>query len=182
MCDEKVSTMLKTPAGLLEFQEYFVRRRQKDEVLGVEIRGIEEARPTAAVGDALSGADLIVFCPSNPIVSLGPILEVPGLREVLASASAPRVAVSPIVGGKALKGPADRMLRSLGHDVSSVGVAELYEGVIDGMVIDRADEEQRGRIEALGIRVLATDAVMRDEPDRARLAREVLEFAAGNAA
>ena len=182
MCDEKVSTVLKTPAGLLEFQEYFVRRRQKDEVLGVEIRGIEEARPTAAVGDALSGADLIVLCPSNPIVSLGPILEVPGLREVLASASAPRVAVSPIVGGKALKGPADRMLRSLGHDVSSVGVAELYEGVIDGMVIDRADEEQRGRIEALGIRVLATDAVMRDEPDRARLAREVLEFAAGNAA
>ena len=179
MCDEKVSTMLKTPAGLLEFQEYFVRRRQRDEVLGVDLVGIEAARPTGAVLEAVSEADVIVFCPSNPVVSLGPILSVPGMRDALAAATAPKVAVSPIVGGKALKGPADRMLSSLGHEVSSAGVAALYEGLLDGMVVDRADEGQRGKIEELGMRVLATDAVMHDPPDRARLAREVLGFGAG---
>jgi LPPG:FO 2-phospho-L-lactate transferase len=182
MCDEKVSTMLKTPAGLLEFQEYFVRRRQRDEVLGVDLVGIENARPTGAVLEAVSGADVIVFCPSNPVVSLGPILSVPGMRDALAAATAPKVAVSPIVGGKALKGPADRMLRSLGHAVSSAGVAALYEGLLDGMVVDRADEGQRGEIEGLGMRVLATDAVMHDPPARVRLAWEVLGFGAGLAA
>jgi LPPG:FO 2-phospho-L-lactate transferase len=179
MCDEKVSTMLKTPAGLLEFQEYFVRRRQRDEVLGVDLVGVEDARPTGAVLEAVSGADVIVFCPSNPVVSLGPILSVPGMRDALAAATAPKVAVSPIVGGKALKGPADRMLSSLGHEVSSAGVAALYEGLLDGMVVDRADEGQGGKIEELGMRVLATDAVMHDPPDRVRLAREVLGFGAG---
>ena len=179
MCDEKVSTMLKTPAGLLEFQEYFVRRRQRDEVLGVDLVGVEDARPTEAVSEAVSGADVIVFCPSNPVVSLGPILSVPGMRAALAAAGAPKVAVSPIVGGRALKGPADRMLHSLGHEVSSAGVAALYEGLLDGMVVDRADEGQRGEIEGLGMRVLSTDAVMRDPADRGRLAREVLGFGAG---
>jgi len=179
MCDEKVSTMLKTPAGLLEFQEYFVRRRQRDEVLGVDLVGIEDARPTGAVLESVSRADVIVFCPSNPVVSLGPILSVPGMRDALAAATAPRVAVSPIVGGKALKGPADRMLHSLGHEVSSAGVAALYEGLLDGMVVDRADEGHRGEIEGLGMRLLATDAVMHDPSDRVRLAREVLGFGAG---
>ena len=182
MCDEVVSTMLKTPAGLLEFQEYFVRRRQRDAVLGVDLVGIEDARPSGAVLEAVSGADVIVFCPSNPVVSLGPILSVPGMRDALAAATAPKVAVSPIVGGKALKGPADRMLSSLGHEVSSAGVAALYEGLLDGMVVDRADEGQRGDIEGLGMRVLATDAVMHDPPDRVRLAREVLGFGAELAA
>ncbi|MDP8899787.1 MAG: 2-phospho-L-lactate transferase [Actinomycetota bacterium] len=179
MCDEKVSTMLKTPAGLLEFQEYFVRRRQRDEVLGVDLVGIEDARPTDVVLGAVSGADVIVFCPSNPVVSLGPILSVPGMRDALAAAPAPKVAVSPIVGGRALKGPADRMLSSLGHEVSSAGVAALYEGLLDGMVVDRADEGQREEIEGLGMRVLSTDAVMHDPADRERLAREVLEFGTG---
>ena len=179
MCDEKVSTTLKTPAGLLEFQEYFVRRRQGDEVLGVDLVGIEEARPTGAVMEAVSGADVIVFCPSNPVVSLGPILSVPGMRDALVAAPAPKVAVSPIVGGRALKGPADRMLSSLGHEVSSAGVAAIYRGLLDGMVIDRADEGQGREIEGLGMRVLSTDAVMHDPPDRGRLAREVLQFAAG---
>ena len=179
MCDEKVSTTLKTPAGLLEFQEYFVRRRQGDEVLGVDLVGIEEARPTGAVMEAVSGADVIVFCPSNPVVSLGPILSVPGMRDALVAAPAPKVAVSPIVGGRALKGPADRMLSSLGHEGSSAGVAAIYRGLLDGMVIDRADEGQGREIEGLGMRVLSTDAVMHDPADRGRLAREVLQFAAG---
>jgi len=179
MSDEEVSTVLKTPAGLLEFQEYFVRRGQRDEVLGVELRGIEEAGPTDAVLGAVAAADVVVFCPSNPVVSVGPILALPGMREALAASSAPKVAVSPIVGGRALKGPADRMLASLGHEVSAVGVAAIYEGLVDGMVVDRADEGERPGIEALGMRSLATDAVMRDAADRARLAGEVVEFGAG---
>jgi LPPG:FO 2-phospho-L-lactate transferase len=182
MCDESVATVLDTPDGSLEFQEYFVRRRQRDEVLGMRLRGIDDARPTDAVLGALGNADLVVLCPSNPVVSIGPILAVPGMREALVSSSAPRVAVSPIVGGRALKGPADRMLASLGHEVSAAGVARMYEGLVDGMVIDDVDEEQRTGIEGLGMRVLATDATMRDVPDRARLAREVLEFGAGLAA
>jgi LPPG:FO 2-phospho-L-lactate transferase len=103
----------------------------------------------------------------------------PGMQEALVSSPAPRVAVSPIVGGRAIKGPADRMLGSLGHEVSAKGVARMYEGLVDGMVIDEVDGEQRTGIEALGMRVLATDAIMRDASDRARLAREVLEFGAG---
>jgi LPPG:FO 2-phospho-L-lactate transferase len=179
MCDEPVATVLETPSGPLEFQEYFVRRGQRDEVLGVELRGIEDARPTDAVLGAIAGADLVVFCPSNPVVSIGPILAVPGMRKALLSSSAPKIAVSPIVGGRALKGPADRMLASLGQEVSSAGVARMYEGLVDAMVIDRVDEGERSGIEALGMRVLATDAIMRDARDRARLAREVLEFDAG---
>jgi LPPG:FO 2-phospho-L-lactate transferase len=179
MCDEPVATVLDTPDGPLEFQEYFVRREQRDEVLGMWLRGIGDARPTDAVQEALAVADLVVLCPSNPVVSIGPILAVPGMREALDSAPVPSVAVSPIVGGRALKGPADRMLASLGVEVSPVGVARLYEGLVDGMVIDSVDEGEGDRIEALGMRVLATAAVMRDAPDRARLAREVLDFGTG---
>ena len=179
MCDEPVATVLETPDGPLEFQEYFVRRGQRDEVSGVRLRGIEDARPTDAVLAALAGADVVIFCPSNPLVSIGPVLAVPGMRKALLSSSAPKIAVSPIVGGRALKGPADRMLGSLGHEVSATGVARIYEGLVDGMVIDGVDEGERADIENLEMRVLATDAVMRDADDRARLAREVLEFGAG---
>jgi LPPG:FO 2-phospho-L-lactate transferase len=179
MCDEPVATVLETADGPLEFQEYFVRRGQRDEVLGMELRGIEDARPTDAVLGMFDAADLVVLCPSNPVVSIGPILAVPGMREAIEASGAPKVAVSPIVGGRALKGPADRMLASLGHEVSSAGVARMYEGLVAGVVIDRMDEEERYEIEALGMRVLATGAIMHDVPDRARLAREVLEFGAG---
>ena len=176
MCDEPVRTAVKTPGGILEFQEYFVRRGQRDAVLGVELRGIEEARMPDGVKGALAAADAVVFCPSNPIVSIGPILAVPGMREALLSSPAPKLAVSPIVGGRALKGPADEMMRTLGHEVSALGVALMYEELATGFVIDRSDAEEGPGIEALGMRVLATDAVMRDEEDRARLGREVLKL------
>jgi LPPG:FO 2-phospho-L-lactate transferase len=179
MSDDMVSTVLKTPVGLLEFQEYFVRRGQRDEVLGVELRGIEDARPTEAVLGAVAAADAVVFCPSNPVVSVGPILALPGMRDALAASSASKVAVSPIVGGKALKGPADKMLASLGHEVSAAGVAAMYEGLVDAMVVDRVDEGERAGIESLGMRVLVTDSVMRDAADRTRLAREVVGFGTG---
>jgi LPPG:FO 2-phospho-L-lactate transferase len=171
--------VLETPEGRLEFQEYFVRRGQRDEVLGIELRCIRDAGPTERVLAAIEGADAIVFCPSNPVVSIGPILALPGMTEALASSSAPKVAVSPIVGGRALKGPADRMLASLGHEVSATGVARMYAGLVDGMIVDRTDDDERDGIEALGMRVLITQSVMRDAEDRARLASETLAFSSG---
>jgi LPPG:FO 2-phospho-L-lactate transferase len=182
MSDDPVSTVLETPEGRLEFQEYFVRRGQRDEVLGVELRGIEDARPTGEVLAAVSSADAIVICPSNPVVSIGPILALPGMREALASSHAPKVAVSPIVGGRALKGPADKMLLSLGHEVSATGVAAMYAGLVDGMVVDTVDEGEGAAIREIGMRVLVTNSVMRDAGDRERLASETLEFGAGRVA
>ena len=179
MCDEPVSTVIETPEGDLEFQEYFVRRGQRAEVIGVRLRGIGEAHPTTAVTETVVEAEAIVLCPSNPVVSIGPVLAVPGLRALLEASTALKIAVSPIVGGRALKGPADRMMSSLGHEVSAVGVARMYEGLVDGMVMDNADEDMAREVERLGMRVLVTDAVMHDEPDRGRLAREVLAFAGG---
>ena len=176
MCDEPIATVLKTPEGLLGFQEYFVRRGQRDEILGVELRGIEDARIPAEVSKGTSRAQAIIFCPSNPVVSIGPILAVPGMRDLLTNCTVPKVAVSPIVGGRAIKGPADRMLRSLGYEVSAAGVAQMYEGIVDGFVVDRLDGEEEAWISTLRMRVLTTDAVMRDGPDRERLAREVLNF------
>ena len=180
MCDEPVSTRVHTPEGPLDFQDYFVRRRQEDEVLGIDLRGIGGARVTGAVSEALAEAEVVIFCPSNPIVSIGPILAVPGMTEALSASAAPKISVSPIVGGRALKGPADRMMNSLGHEVSATGVAQMYEGLVDGMVIDRTDAAEKDDIAALGMKVLVTDSVMRDEKDRERLAREVLEFGAAS--
>jgi len=177
MCDEQVATYVRTPEGELAFQDYFVRRHHADTVLSVRFAGIEQAVVPEAVTTSLREAEAIVFCPSNPVVSIGPILGVPGMRERIRAASAPKVAVSPIVGGHALRGPADRMLGSLDVEVSPFGVASLYQELLDGIVIDRSDEQTRERIEALGMRVLVTDAVMRDEADRRRLASEVLAFA-----
>ena len=178
MCDEPVATVLDTPDGTLEFQEYFVRRQQEDEVLGVRLRGIEEAHLSTPFSEALAAAEVVIICPSNPVVSIGPILAVPGMGEALSASSAPKVAVSPIIGGRALKGPADRMLDSLGHEVSATGVARIYKGLVDGMVIDWTDSRERATIEELGMEVLATDAVMRGPADRERFAREILNFSA----
>ena len=177
MCDEPVATLVDTPDGRLHFQDYFVRRGHRDPVSGVVFDGIENARVTPHVAAALDDAEAIVFCPSNPIVSIGPILDVGDMRRRLASARAPVVAVSPIVGGKALRGPADRMLHGLGYKSSALGVARLYDGIVDGFVIDHADDAERAAIEQLGMAVCVTDTVMHDEHDRLRLAQEVLAFA-----
>ena len=177
MCDEPVETVLETPEGTLAFQDYFVRRRHADYVTGVNFKGIEAARPTAAVEEAISGATAIVFCPSNPIVSIGPLLAVPGMLGLLQRArSVKKVAVSPIIGGAALKGPAAEMLRTLGHDVSPAGVAAIYAGLIDGMVIDRLDEAYVPAIRDMGIEVEIADTIMKSEEDRRALARTVLDF------
>ena len=180
MTDAPVRTQVRTDDGWLDFQEYFVHRRQEPEVREVRFDGIGAAAPTPHVADAIGSASAIVIGPSNPIVSIGPILAVPGMREVLAGARArgvPIVAISPIVGGHALKGPADRMLASLGLEASAQGVAAGYAELLDGFVLDEVDRAKEPDIRALGLRTLTTDTIMTDDGSRARLAQAVLEFA-----
>jgi LPPG:FO 2-phospho-L-lactate transferase len=178
MTDAPVATRVRTPDGELAFQDYFVRRHHSDEVLGVRFEGIEQAQPAAPIAEALSAANAIIFCPSNPVVSIGPILAVPGMRDLLRHAKVPRVAVSPIIGGQALRGPADRMLAGLGDDVSALGVARLYSDVLDGMVIDNTDAALAERIrDELRLGVYVTDTIMRSIADRRRLAQETMQFA-----
>jgi LPPG:FO 2-phospho-L-lactate transferase len=180
MADEPVRTEVRTDHGWLDFQDYFVRLRQAPEVREVRFAGIEAARPTAEVAAAVGAADIIVIAPSNPIVSVGPILAVPGMPELLAAArdrGTRFVAVSGIIGGKALKGPADRMLASLGHEASALGVARGYAGLIDAFVLDTVDAALAPAVEALGIRAVVTDTIMADDASRARFAGEVLAAA-----
>ena len=176
MTDSPVATIIETPEGRLAFQDYFVRRRQRDEVIGVVFDGIESAEATDVALDAIGSSSLIMLAPSNPIVSIGPILAIDSYQSALQSRTAPAIAISPIIGGKALKGPADKMLGSLGHESTALGVARLYAGLVDGFVIDRVDANHAPGIESLGMTVLVTDAIMHDVPDRARLAAEVLAF------
>jgi len=180
MTDDEVRTEVRTPDGWLEFQEYFVHRGQQPDVLEVRFRDIETACITPEAGAAIEAAEVIVIAPSNPIVSTGPILALPGVREALGGASrrgTPIVAVSGIVGGRALRGPADRMLATLGHEPTALGVARIYQGVADRFVLDRVDEALVSEVEALGMRTLVTDTIMSDDAARTRLAAEVLAFA-----
>ena len=178
MSDDPVRTELLTADGWLEFQDYFVRRAHRDAVREVRHRGADDARPTPEVLDAIHAADLIVFAPSNPIVSIGTILAVPGIVGALRGARAKIVAVSPIVAGAALRGPADRMLESLGGSSSAEGVAAFYAarhpGVVDAFVIDSVDAGAAAAIEGLGMDVLVTETVMRDDADRSWLAAAIL--------
>ena len=168
---------VRTDDGWLDFQDYFVRLRQAPDVLEVAFEGIEGARPTAEVAAAIRSASVVVVAPSNPIVSVGPILAVPGMTELLAGARTRGtvfVAVSGIIGGKALKGPADRMLASLGHEPTALGVARGYAGLIDAFVLDTVDAALATAVETLGIRAVVTDTIMTDDASRERLARAVL--------
>jgi len=180
MTDDEVRTEIRTTDGWLDFQEYFVHLQQAPEVLEVRFHGIEAASITPEAKAAIETADVIVIAPSNPIVSTGPILALPGVWEALAVAAAggtPIVAVSGIVGGRALRGPADRMLASLGHEPTALGVARIYAGIADRFVLDTVDRGLATAIENLGLRTRVTDTVMTDDAARARLAAEVLEFA-----
>jgi LPPG:FO 2-phospho-L-lactate transferase len=180
MTDDSVRTEVRSDEGWLDFQDYFVRRHQEPEVREVRFRGVEAATATREVLDAIGSAEVVVVAPSNPIVSIGPILAVAGVRDALGAArgrGAPIVAVSGIVGGKALKGPADRMLASLGHEASALGVARLYAGWVDTFVLDSIDAALAPAIEALGIRAVITDTIMSDDRARARLAKEILTAA-----
>jgi LPPG:FO 2-phospho-L-lactate transferase len=174
MCEQQVRTQVRTAAGWRDVQEYLIQDRAEPEVEEVELRGISSARPTPEVEAAIANADLIVLGPSNPVISIGPILAIPGLREAIIAAPAPVVAVSPLVGGRVVKGPTEKFLRAEGKPVSATGVAELYNGLLDGMVVDVGDPDPPPN----GIETLAAPILMDNARARKRVGRVVLGFGA----
>jgi LPPG:FO 2-phospho-L-lactate transferase len=176
--DDRLRTILTLSDGeVVSFQEYFVHRQHAVEVHGVDFEGAASARPAPAVLDSIAGAALVVIAPSNPVVSIGPILAVPAVREVLEQRRSTTVAISPIVAGAALKGPADRLLAELGFEASVVGVARYLRGVAGALVIDRLDEARAAEVEAEGLRAIVTETVMSTPDVAAALAATVLELA-----
>ncbi len=177
MSDDPAPTHILTDAGELHFEEYFVQRRAQDEVRGVKLHAAGPARPAPGVLEAIATAEAILLAPSNPIVSVGPILALPGVREALRATAAPIVAVSPIVGGAAIKGPAAPLMRAMGQEVSALGIARGYADFLDGIVIDQVDAALAAPIEALGMRAAVTDTIMRGPAEKAHLAAVALELA-----
>jgi LPPG:FO 2-phospho-L-lactate transferase len=176
MSDDRVETRVTVEGeGEIGFQEYFVGRQHSVPVTGVRFAGADSARPAPGVLDAIATAERVVICPSNPIVSIGPLLAVPGIRGAVEARRDATVAVSPIVAGAALKGPADRMLVELGHEASVVGVARLYAPLAATLVIDDADADLAAEVEAAGMRCVVTPTVMRTAADAAALAKVVIE-------
>ena len=173
--DDRLRTWLDTPAGSFEFQRWFVARGHRDEVDGVHFEGAAVAAPAPGVLDAVASADVLLLAPSNPYVSIGPILAVSAIRAALAQRRAPAVAVSPLIGGRAVRGPADRMLARLAGGTSPAHVASRYEGLIDALVVDRADSDA---LDGLGVRPIVTETLMRDADARRRLAEAALDAAA----
>lgn len=179
MSDEPVRTLVHTDEGDLPFQHYFVRLRCEPIVMDLSFVGAESARVPDAVSKAIHNADLIVFCPSNPYLSIDPILSIPGMRRLLKDAPAPKVAVSPIVGGAAVKGPAAKMMLELGQMVSPITVADHFDGMLDGFVLDHADQAVA---DAVQLPTLVTATMMTDLVSKQQLAAEVLSFGAQLAA
>ncbi len=182
MTDAPVRTFLGTAGGELAMQDYFVRQRSEPAINRVEYRGAEEAQPAPGFMDALTKADKVVFCPSNPFLSLGPILAMPGVRERLAGEAGgrSRVAVSPLVGGAAVSGPAAKIMSELGHEATSLGVAELYRDICDVFLIDEQDASLAPAIADLGIRPIVAPIIMETEEDKVTLARLILELGDGH--
>lgn len=177
--DDVLRTRVTTDAGVLSFQEYFVKRRTEDEVRGITFDGAEEARPAPGVLEAIDSADVIAVAPSNPVVSIGPVLSVAGVRAALQSTAAPIVGVSPIIGGKTVKGPADRMMAALGMTPSAAGVAEAYADFMDVLVIDEEDGDLAAAVEATGMRCVVAPTMMRDVETKRALAEMMIEAAMG---
>ncbi|MDE2842423.1 MAG: 2-phospho-L-lactate transferase [Chloroflexota bacterium] len=181
MSDDPVRTFLKTDQGDLAMQDYFVRLRCEPTAAAVTFVGAEAARPSDEFSRALDEADLVVFCPSNPLLSTGPILALPAVRERLGKGNPARlsVAVSPIIGGEAVRGPAAKLMTELGHEATCVGVAKMYQDICDVLVIDEQDSESAPAIVSLGIRPLAAPTIMNTEEDKVALARLILELGGG---
>jgi LPPG:FO 2-phospho-L-lactate transferase len=173
MCEEPVRTRVTTPAGERGLQEFLIVDGAAGPIEGVRVAGLEDATPTPAVLDAIGAADVIIVGPSNPVISIGPILAVPGMREALSEAPAPVVAVSPFVAGRAVKGPTELFVQATGRPVTAAGVASLYAGLLDGLVVDDGDPDPPPG----DLQVLACPTLMEDASDRASLAERVLAFA-----
>ncbi|MCS6816662.1 MAG: 2-phospho-L-lactate transferase [Acidobacteriota bacterium] len=174
MTNDPVRTYIHTPSGVLAFQEFFVRERWMPEVVAVEYRGSERARPAPGVLEAIGEAQGILIAPSNPITSVGPILSIPGIREALARRRERVLAVSPIIGTEAVSGPAGKLMRACGYDVSPLGVARFYAGIIGRILIDEQDAHCREAIEQMGVRAFTAPLRMSDRAAAVRLAREAL--------
>ena len=174
MCDQPVPTKIDTAEGELHFQEYLVKRRAQPVVRGIRFDGVYKARPARGVLEAIGDADCTLICPSNPLISIGPILAVPGIREALRARKESVIAVCPIVGGKSLKGPSDKMLAELGHEPSAFGVAKLYADFTGTFVVDPTDKTQAGAIRKLGMKVEVVPTVMKTRTQKRKLARSLL--------
>jgi LPPG:FO 2-phospho-L-lactate transferase len=174
MTDQKVRTKIVSGNKTIDFQEYFVRNEMKDEVTDVFFQGANNAKPAPGIIEALTQADRIIICPSNPILSIGPVLAIPGIRQAIVKRKVETVVISPIIAGKTLKGPADKVLASMGYEASVRGVAEYYRGLVDRIVIDRADSAQKLGLEELGFEVTVADTVMKCLEDSVDLAQVVL--------
>jgi LPPG:FO 2-phospho-L-lactate transferase len=177
MSDDKCQTWVTTEDGSMHFQEYMVRRGGRDAVLGVKFVGAEAAEAAPGVVESILGSELIIVCPSNPIVSIGTILSVKGIREALRRSEARKVAISPIVAGAPIKGPADKLMRGLGLEVSAYSVACLYKDFLDTFVLDIADEKEKWRVEKLGVEVVSARTIMKTLEDKIELARVVVKEA-----
>ncbi len=177
MSEDPIRTIIQTKAGELEFQDYFVRQKWEPVVTGIRFDGADTANPSREVISAIREADVIVFCPSNPLISIDPILSMPSLRRIVAASRASKVGVSPIIGARAIKGPAAKMMRELGLEVSPVGVARHLRAVLTRFVIDHTDEAYQDDLTDVGLPTLVTATVMQRIEDRVRLAAEVLAFA-----
>ncbi len=182
MSDERVETRVATPAGELSFQEYFVRERYRPEVRSVRFLGAEEAVPAPGVLEAIAHADAVVLAPSNPITSIGPILAVPGIRQALRETEAPVAAISPIVGGAAVSGPAGALMAAQGLPVSVAGVAQAYEDFLDLLIVDERDASAAESLRKSGLQVHCTNTIMKTAEDKAALAAAVLQLITPSAA
>ena len=178
MTNQWVPTRIVTDVGIQHFEEYLVRRRAQDLVEDVIFDGVDRANPSPGILEAIHQADTLIICPSNPIVSIGPILAIPGIRQALIDAEVPCVAISPIIGGKPVKGPADKLMEGKGVEVSAKGVAELYQAFLDVMVIDKKDKKLASSIEKMGITVSVEQTLMSNLDRKKRLAQTVLDVAA----
>jgi LPPG:FO 2-phospho-L-lactate transferase len=176
MSDDPVPTMIDSNEGPLHFQEYLVKRRTEPVVRGIRFAGADSARPASGVLEAIRDADRIIICPSNPLISIGPILAVPRVRDHLRAHQEKVFAVCPIVGGKSLKGPSDKMLLQLGHEPTALGVAKLYADFTSTFVIDPADKSQATAISALRMKVAILPTVMKTRPQKRKLARALLSL------
>jgi LPPG:FO 2-phospho-L-lactate transferase len=181
MSNEPVRTMITGPDGELAFQEYMVRLRTEVDVRSVRFAGIESANPAPGVIEALRDAETVILAPSNPFVSIGPILGVAGVRAALETTKATRVAISPIIAGQVVKGPAAKMMTTMGYEVSALGIAKIYEGLIDLFVLDEQDRGLQPAVEELGVRCLVTDTMMTSVERKAELARDVVAAARARA-
>lgn len=176
MTDQDVETWIQTNEGEMHFQEYLVKKKMKPEVCRVTIRDIDQASAAPGVVESIENARAVIVCPSNPIISIGPILQVKGIRDALKKTKAEVIAISPLVGGVPLKGPADRLMRGLGLEVSSAQIARLYSEFLDTMVIDLEDAHENQAIVDIGLKILVVDTVMSDKEKASILASSVLEL------